>query len=142
MTERFFPTRPGLELPLQVGREIELVERVWLPSGRSRELWSTTLTRLDADGLFRTHQLLEARPPLDCSCVPEDICDVAECVKCGAIVCASLHALTCPGCGRTHCLGCAKIVVVGQAALRLCNECTKELTTPGWLKFLTKLIWG
>jgi len=132
---------PAGAFPL--GRVIQTVNRYLLPSGRVRELREVVETFQDSQGIFRTGKYVEAVPPLDCGCVPEDMNDVAECARCGSVVCASKHSLTCPVCGIVHCLACTVTLEIEDGReIRLCKECAAEARTPTVIKVIRKAIWG
>lgn len=125
---------------LTPGRVVTHVERFYLPSGRCRELRKTIVTVQDPNGIFRTEEIVEVVPPLDCSCIPDQMHDCVECVGCGAVVCASQHSATCPECGNVHCAACLRIVTVQGQEIRLCEKCGKKLTTHPLIRFI-KGIW-
>jgi len=133
--------------PVVPGRVIQSVQRIFLPSGKVRELYKLSLTVQDANGTFRTDELVEHRPPSDCSCSPRDHHDVAECVRCGAVVCGR-HSGTCQACGRVHCTACITEAEVGDAPevkkiVRVCRGCDEEMKIERspFLKLLRQ-IWG
>lgn len=129
-------------LPPSIGRVIQTVERVRFPSGAVREFRLLIITFRDANGLFRTEELREIVPPLDCSCIPAALADASECTNCSAIICSSKHSGTCRTCGRVFCTACASEVEVEGRVVRICRECIAEATTPKIIRFLRKVIWG
>jgi hypothetical protein len=142
------PNNPLGQSPLgstPLGRVIESVEKYWLPSGKFRELRRVTETAQDANGVFRTHEFVEATPPLDCSCIPIHMADVAECSICGAVTCSSRHSMTCPECGRPVCTGCVKEIVVEgkdgseKQVRKVCRNCAATLTTHPLLSLIRRI---
>jgi len=138
---------PGVPLPVMApGRVIESVERCHLPSGKVRELRKLSCTMQDANGIFRTEELVEVVPPLDCSCVPHDLHDISECTQCGSVMCASKHSGTCPSCGNVFCTACLVDTEVTDADgvkknSRVCRDCAREMDTPALVKLFRK-IWS
>jgi hypothetical protein len=137
----------GVPLPGPApGRLIETVERYCLPSGKVRELRKIIGTIQDPSGIFRTQELVEVVPALDCSCVPHDLHDIAECTRCGSVMCASKHSGTCPSCGQVYCTACLCEAEVEDSegvkeTIRVCRDCADEMARPVILKVLRK-IWG
>jgi len=124
------------------GRIIEEVERYHLPSGRTRELRRMIRTVQDGLNTWRTASQVEATPPFDCSCVPVDMTDIAECSnpECLAIVCGSRHSFTCQACGKVHCTACG--IADGDGYFRICRACYRELRTPWIFRWLRRIFWG
>ncbi len=123
------------------GRIVEQVQVYNLPSGRIRELRQIIETVRHEFNNFRTNSRIEARPPYDCSCVPESMTDIAECSnpECLVIVC-SRHSFTCQVCGKVHCTACGVADEYGY--FRICRACYRELSTPWIFRWLRKIIWG
>lgn len=151
------PTNPNNPLgqsplgSLAPGRVIESTERYWFPSGRFRDLYRITSTLQGPDSVFRTLDFVEVKPPLDCSCIPQTMNDIAECTRCQAITCRSVHSFTCPSCGCPHCTGCrvdleveAKDVEPNgepKRVIQVCRTCADELElqTHPILKLIRKI---
>jgi len=123
------------------GRISEHVQVYNLPSGRIRELRQIVETVIDDYNRARTNSRIEARPPLDCSCVPEDMTDIAECSnpECLAIVCTR-HSFTCEECGGVFCLRCGVADEYGY--FRICKKSWKKMTTPRIVRWIKSLLWG
>ena len=135
-------TSPGQLAP---GRVIEKVERYLFPSGKVRQLRRLVYTVQDSTGVFRTLEQVEAEPPLDCSCVPVDMHDLAECMRCGSIVCATKHSFTCPRCGKIYCSACgcdpaeSKDPAVQLKGKKICRQCEKEASETVIRKIFSKI---
>lgn len=125
------------------GRRVEEVRVYHLPSGRTRELQRVVDTVIDQNNRARTKVRVEAKPSYDCSCMPEDMSDIAECSnpECLAIVCRR-HSFTCPGCGRVHCTACGKAAADEYGYFLICKKCWKKATTPRLVRWLKSLLWG
>ncbi len=123
------------------GRFIETIRRHRTPSGQVRELRKIVETVCDSHGVYTTYESLEVVPPLDCSCLPESIHDVAECSRCLSIVCQTKHATTCTACGRVHCSGCMTTITVEDEEISVCRDCEKKLNHP-FLSRVMNLLWG
>lgn len=121
------------------GRVVKRVERYHLPSGRYREFRHVSVTGLDAQGVFRTDDHIEVVPPLDCSCIPDNMKDVVECTECLAVVCASKHSATCPECGRVFCSACLNTIEVNDDRKTVCQTCRRDLTVHPVMKLVRKI---
>lgn len=115
------------------------VERFNLPSGRCREFCKTVVTAPDASGVYRTEETVEVTPPLECSCIPEDLHDVVECTSCAAIVCATKHAAMCSRCGLVFCVVCLTTVQVDDAPIKLCEACRVQVACHPLIRLLKKI---
>ena len=124
---------------LTPGRVVTHVERYHFPSGQYRELRKIIVTVQDANGIFDTEEIVEVVPPLDCSCIVENLRDAVECANCIAIVCASQHSATCPECGNVFCAGCLHVVAVKEHEMRVCEKCGQKLTTHPLIRFIKKI---
>ena len=123
------------------GRVIETTQRYHTPSGQVRELRKRVITLQNAPGIFRTDDLIEVIPPLACSCLPENMNDLAECSRCLSLTCASKHSQTCPLCGRPHCSACLTKLATEEGTIVVCVTCADQAKRP-LLTMMKKLIWG
>ena len=133
------PMNPNFVPP---GMIVEESQKIHLPSGNLRELKKLRITLQSPPGLFRISSTIEAVPPLDCSCAPVHMHDIAECCLCLSVVCVSRHSFTCVRCGRVFCTGCGKVFAVEGQALQICKPCHEELSTGKIIKTLKNIIWG
>lgn len=127
--------------PVVPGRIIYRSQRIWLPSGRCRELQWVAATQMLPNGCFVTREHVEAYPALDCSCAPRDLQDVAECARCLRVTCMR-HARTCMACGRVCCTRCLKRIRVGYVSGIVCTDCADEIKTPTWRRVLRRVFLG
>jgi hypothetical protein len=123
------------------GRIVEHVQVYNLPSGKIRELRQIIETVRDEYNNFRTNFRIAAGPPFDCSCMPEDMEDIAECSnpECRAIVCKR-HSFTCQADGRVYCTACGVADEYGY--FRICRKCWRKMTTPRVVRWIKSLLWG
>ena len=75
---------------IPLGRSVEESSVAALPSGREVALITTRLSLEQPPGVWRTVAEMRAEPPLNCSCVPQTVDEIRECMLCLAVFCSSL----------------------------------------------------
>jgi len=130
------PARPAVP-----GRIIENVQRYRLPSGKIRKVRTLIRTIMDQNSIYRTRQVIDVEPPLDCSCIPDNPSHIVECTRCGSVVCQR-HSSTCMVCGNVFCTGCLKRITVNGISAIVCRDCALDIKSSKLLKLLIHFFWG